>query len=102
MDYRTLNRLSMVFLSLASKISRRISLDVIARSSIVLITGVLFASITKYIHRFLMVTTPIRHRILMKVVILWVAAILIVNFLIAFILISVVYTTIAIQVALIA
>ena len=88
-------------LSLASQISPRISSDVIVRCFIILmanVSSVMIASIS--IDRFWMVSYPIRHRILMKskVIVLWIAAIWIVNILISFFLfISDVNTTTAVQ-----
>ena len=88
-------------LTLASKISPRISTDVILRSFIVLMASVSFVTIASIsLDRFWMVTSPIRHRIVMKgkVVILWIAAIWIINIFISlFLFISDVNTTTAVQ-----
>ena len=88
-------------LNLASKVSPRISTDVILRYFIILMASVSFVTIASIsLDRFWMVTSPIRHRILMKgkVVILWIAAIWIINILISlFLFISDVNTVTAVQ-----
>ena len=88
-------------LTLASKVSPRISTDVIVRYFIILLASVSFITIASIsLDRFWMVASPIRHRILMKgkVVILWIAAIWIINILISlFLFISDVNTTTAVQ-----
>ena len=88
-------------LSLASQISPRISSDVIVRCFIILMANVSSVMITSIsIDRFWMVSYPIRHRILMKskVIVLWIAAIWIVNIPISFFLFILdVNTTTAVQ-----
>ena len=77
-------------LCLALNIIRKISCHWVLGFFINLIVGVPFASMASVsIDRFWMVSSPIRHRILMKgkIIVLWIAGIWIVNFLIAFILI---------------
>ena len=77
-------------LCLVLNIIRRISSHWVLGFFINLMVGVSFASMASIsIDRFWMVSSPIRHRILMKgkIIVLWIAGIWIVNFLIAFILI---------------
>ena len=77
-------------LCLVLNIIRRISSHWVLGFFINLMVGVSFVSMASIsIDRFLMVSSPIRHRILMKgkIIVLWIAGIWIVNILIAFILI---------------
>ena len=77
-------------LCLVLNIIRRISSHWVLGFFINFMVGVSFVSMASIsIDRFWMVSSPIRHRILMKgeIIVLWIAGIWIVNFLIAFILI---------------